>query len=113
MQTEELIIENDTSGIIKDQNEFPPFDQGVHREDRGPHQTRPAPRVSQARQHLGFPHEGPVCVRGTITLLQEYETESEAKKAVVELDGRCLNGQRIIAEFAKPKSSPLGYQRLR
>ena len=35
----------------------------------------------------------------------EYETESEAKKAVVELDGRCLNGQRIIAEFAKPKST--------
>ena len=35
--------------------------------------------------------------------IQEYSTESEAKRAVVELDGRCLFGQRIIAEFAKPK----------
>lgn len=33
----------------------------------------------------------------------EYSSESEAKRAVVELDGRCILGQRLIAEFAKPK----------
>jgi len=29
----------------------------------------------------------------------------EAEKAIIDLDGKFLNGQRIIAEFAKPKAS--------
>lgn len=62
--------------------------------------------MREARQHSGLSDEGAVCLRGSRHIMQEYETESEAKKAVVELDGRCLNGQRIIAEFAKPKSEP-------
>ena len=37
--------------------------------------------------------------------LEEYSNVNEAEKAIVDLDGKYFSGQRIIAEFAKPKSS--------
>lgn len=35
----------------------------------------------------------------------EYSSDLDAKKAVIELDGRFVNGHRIMAEPAKAKSS--------
>jgi len=35
----------------------------------------------------------------------EYSTDVDAKKAVIELDGRFVNGHRIMAEPAKAKSA--------
>jgi hypothetical protein len=34
----------------------------------------------------------------------------EAEKAIIDLDGKYFAGQRIIAEFAKPKSRPWFYE---
>lgn len=34
---------------------------------------------------------------------EEYATLAEAEKAIIDLDGKYLVGQRIIAEYAKPK----------
>jgi RNA recognition motif-containing protein len=36
---------------------------------------------------------------------EEYSNVNEAEKAIIDLDGKYFSGQRIIAEFAKPKSS--------
>lgn len=35
----------------------------------------------------------------------EYASDLDAKKAVIELDGRFVNGHRIMAEPAKAKSA--------
>jgi RNA recognition motif-containing protein len=35
---------------------------------------------------------------------EEYSNVNEAEKAIIDLDGKYFSGQRIIAEFAKPKS---------
>lgn len=69
--------------------------------------------MCEAGQHPRLSSQGAIRLRGTKVIdRKEYETESEAKKAVVELDGRCLNGQRIIAEFAKPKSNDTIYRKI-
>ena len=39
-----------------------------------------------------------------LTYLEEYSNVNEAEKAIIDLDGKFFSGQRIIAEFAKPKS---------
>lgn len=36
--------------------------------------------------------------------LEEFSNVNEAEKAIIDLDGKYFSGQRIIAEFAKPKS---------
>lgn len=38
-----------------------------------------------------------------LIFFQEYATLAEAEKAIIDLDGKYLAGQRIIAEYAKPK----------
>jgi len=39
----------------------------------------------------------------------EYSSEQEAKSAQLELDGRSINGQRILVEPAKPKTGDSGH----
>jgi len=42
----------------------------------------------------------------------EYANEIEAQTAIKEMDGMFFNGQRIIAEFAKPKGNIIFIRRI-